>query len=43
MYRWIARTLVVLIVLSAGTLAWGEPSEEAADAARIAVVTAPSH
>ena len=42
MYRWIARTRFVLIVLSAGTLAWGEPSKEAADADRIAVVTAPS-
>lgn len=38
MYRWFTRTLVVLIVLSAGTLAWTEPSKETADAGRIAVV-----
>ena len=38
MYRWIMRTLAVLIVLSAGTLAWTEPSKETAAANRIAVV-----
>ena len=38
MYRWIMRALVVLIVLSAGTLAWTEPAKETADAGRIAVV-----
>ena len=38
MYRTIMRTLVVLIVLAAGTLAWAEPSKETADADRIPVV-----
>ena len=38
MYRWIVRALVVLIVLSAGMLAWGEPAREAADPDGIAVV-----
>ena len=38
MFRKIMRTLVVLIVLAAGTLAWAEPSREAQDADRIPVV-----
>ena len=40
MYRWIKRALVVLIVLSPGALAWGEPNKETADADRIAAVAA---
>ncbi len=38
MYRCITRALVALIVLLAGTLAWGEPSRESADTDGIAAV-----
>lgn len=38
MYRWSVGALVVLIALSAGTLAWGEPAREEADTDGIAVV-----